>query len=337
MPRVTVCVPTYNRSQLLSETLDSVLKQEYSDFRVVVTDNCSTDNTRDVVEQYRTRDTRVIYHRNRENLGQFGNIDEGIRLTETPYWALLMDDDLWPPDFLKTAVAGLDRHPQASFFSSCAYLATSRSAFPHERPPLFGAFAFIDPIGPDVQYIDREATAALVTYMSIFHPSTFVGRTVSAQRYTPLYSQANWCGDWLFSAQMALEGGLLFAPRLFVFARLHPGAEKTQADNQGLRKAATYEVQEKIFEELNKTGLNDANHWEALATRLGGPAGRHVLRSGILGPCADPAFAPLAVRAFGGSPDKAIHRLRINRRRRKRLKRWIGSLRRQMESLTTFH
>ena len=100
MPRVTVCVPTYNRSQLLSETLDSVLQQEYSDFRVVVTDNCSTDNTREVVEQYRARDTRVIYHRNHENLGQFGNIDEGIRFTETPYWALLMDDDLWPPDFL---------------------------------------------------------------------------------------------------------------------------------------------------------------------------------------------------------------------------------------------
>ena len=125
--------------------------------------------------------------------------------------------------------------------------------------------------------------------------------------------------------------------KFLTFARLHPGAEKTQADKQGLRKTATYEVQEKIFEVLNKTGLNDANHWEALATRLGGPAGRHVLRSGILGPCADPAFAPLAVRAFGGSPDKAIHRLRINQRRRKRLKRWIGSLRRQLESLTTFH
>jgi len=290
MPRVTVCVPTYNRSRLLSETLDSVLQQEYQDFRIVVTDNCSTDDTQAVVEECRARDARVTYHRNLKNLGQFGNIGEGIRLAETQYWSLLMDDDLWPPDFLGTAVTGLDRYPQASFFSSYAYLAASRAAFPQQHPPLFGAFAFVDPVGPNVQYIDREATAALVAFMSLFHPSTFVGRAASARRYTPLYSKANWCGDWLFSAQMALEGGLVFAPRLFVFARLHPGAEKTQANRQSLRKAATYEVQDRIFAPPERNGverrqaLGDAGRAD-LGT--GGPAdaaqrnSRSALRSGI--------------------------------------------------------
>ena len=187
-----------------------------------------------------------------------------------------------------------------------------------------------------MQYIDREATAALVAFMSLFHPSTFVGRAASARRHTPLYSTANWCGDWLFSAQMALEGGLVFAPRLFVFARLHPGAEKTQADRQGLRKAATYEVQDRIFALLNERGLNDARHWEAIADRIWGPVGWQVLRGGIFGPSAEPAFTPLAVRAFGGGPGEAICRARIHRGRRKRMKQSLAWLRRRGASLKLF-
>lgn len=110
--RVTVVIPTYNRAAMLAEAIDSVLAQTYRDFRVVVGDNASTDETPDVVRAF--ADERVSYVRRTENVGLFENFQQSLRGVETEYALLLCDDDQLRPDFLQATVDVLDRQPRTA-------------------------------------------------------------------------------------------------------------------------------------------------------------------------------------------------------------------------------
>ncbi|MEP4192202.1 MAG: glycosyltransferase, partial [Sneathiella sp.] len=68
-PEVTIGMPVYNAGAYLAEALESLLSQSFADFEIVVSDNCSTDNTREIVEVFAERDDRVRLIRQKENIG----------------------------------------------------------------------------------------------------------------------------------------------------------------------------------------------------------------------------------------------------------------------------
>jgi len=114
-PKVTVALTTYNRSPLLKLSLESVLAQDYPDFRVTVLDNASTDDTEAVVRSLAVGDDRITYIRNQTNIGGLGNWNLAIKLNTSPYLTILSDDDLMLPGLISESVRALDEHPQAGF------------------------------------------------------------------------------------------------------------------------------------------------------------------------------------------------------------------------------
>ncbi len=112
-PRVTVAIPTYNRADWLRKAMESVHAQTYTDFRLVVADNASTDNTAEVVAQL--ADSRVEYVRRPTNVGSQANFNLLLSDITTEFVLLLPDDDLLYPEHLEQAVAALDKHPSVGF------------------------------------------------------------------------------------------------------------------------------------------------------------------------------------------------------------------------------
>ena len=110
-PRVTVAIPTFNRAAMLAEAIESVLAQTYDDFRLLVADNASTDETAEVVGSY--EDPRLEYVRRAENLGLLGNFADALSRVDTDYSLIVCDDDSLRPTFLEETVAVLDAHPRA--------------------------------------------------------------------------------------------------------------------------------------------------------------------------------------------------------------------------------
>ena len=108
--RVTVGVPTFNRSSFLGETVASVLGQSYADFRLLICDNASDDDTAELVASL--ADLRVDYIKSESNRGMLANLNRVIDLATTEYLAVVPDDDLLYPEHLRFAVDVLDRHPQ---------------------------------------------------------------------------------------------------------------------------------------------------------------------------------------------------------------------------------
>ncbi|HUW18476.1 MAG TPA: glycosyltransferase family A protein [Sedimentisphaerales bacterium] len=109
MPKVSVIIPTYNRSRLLRGALASVLNQSIADFEVLVVDDGSDDDTASVIQ--RISDKRVRYFR-KDNGGLSSARNFGLTNCTGEYVALLDDDDLFPPDYLKTMVEQLDQKPE---------------------------------------------------------------------------------------------------------------------------------------------------------------------------------------------------------------------------------
>lgn len=113
--RVAVCIPTRNRAGYLRQAIESALKQTYTDFSLIVSDNASTDETPDVVASI--EDERMSYVRLEEDIGWCGNFNNCLDLApaEAEYAVILGDDDLLHPQFLEGAVELLDREERTAF------------------------------------------------------------------------------------------------------------------------------------------------------------------------------------------------------------------------------
>lgn len=108
-PRVTVSIPTHNRSSLLRETLKSVLEQSLEEIEVVVLDNASTDDTPEIIASL--RDPRLHYIRHETNIGAPENLSLAFHVGAAPFIMVLPDDDLMRPGNLERKVSILEGQP----------------------------------------------------------------------------------------------------------------------------------------------------------------------------------------------------------------------------------
>lgn len=116
MPKVTVLMPVYNVGPYVEESIKSVLNQTYTDFSILVIDDCSTDDT--AARVLSIKDPRIRYEKNPHNLGLADNLNRGLSLIDTEYVARFDGDDLAEPDWLQTCMDVLESHPEIGICSS---------------------------------------------------------------------------------------------------------------------------------------------------------------------------------------------------------------------------
>ena len=97
-PIVSVIIPTYNRAHLIDKAINSVLSQTYQDYEIIVVDDASTDNTKEVVKDF--TDSRISYIFHTNNLDISAARNSGIKASQGKYIALLDSDDEWLPEKL---------------------------------------------------------------------------------------------------------------------------------------------------------------------------------------------------------------------------------------------
>ena len=115
MSRITVLMPAYNVGAYIKEAIESVLAQTFKDFTLLVIDDCSTDNTAEVVHSF--SDPRIRYEKNEYNLGLAENLNRGLELSDTELCARMDGDDIAEPNWLETGVKILDTHTEVGICS----------------------------------------------------------------------------------------------------------------------------------------------------------------------------------------------------------------------------
>lgn len=112
---VSICLTTFNRAPVLPATLDSLLAQTFTDFELIVSDDCSTDGTEAICRAYEARDSRIRYVRNDRNLRMPGNLNAAVSRASGRYIANLHDGDVYRPDLIEKWARALDETPTAAF------------------------------------------------------------------------------------------------------------------------------------------------------------------------------------------------------------------------------
>jgi glycosyltransferase involved in cell wall biosynthesis len=135
MSRVDVVIPCYKYARYLRECVQSVLRQEGVDVRVLVIDDCSPDDTPEVARQLCADDDRVAYRRHPENRGHIATYNEGlIEWAGGDYVLLLSADDMLTPGALRRAAELMDAHPDVVFTYGRA-VTTESPAFDSRQTP----------------------------------------------------------------------------------------------------------------------------------------------------------------------------------------------------------
>lgn len=108
-PKVSVCIPTYNCAGYLRLAIASVLAQNYQNLEIVIVDNCSTDSTVILVEEFaKNSDNNIRFYRNGRNIGLVGNLNRCLEYARGTYIKFLMADDVLLPNCLERMAFWLD-------------------------------------------------------------------------------------------------------------------------------------------------------------------------------------------------------------------------------------
>lgn len=161
-PRVSVLMPVYNSQRYVAEAVESVLKQSFPDFELLITDDGSRDRSLKILQSYADKDTRIRL-RSQSNQGLTRTLNAMIQEARGEYVAILEHDDIALPDRLADEVAFLDQHPEVVCVS--------------------GAQDLIDEAGRFLTCLQLPLTnaeiqqAALAGHGSMCHPGAMIRRS----------------------------------------------------------------------------------------------------------------------------------------------------------------
>src|SRR4030042_4089054 len=103
-PLVSIGMAVHNGERYIRQALDSLLAQDYDNFELIISDNASTDKTREICLAYAAKDKRVRYYRNQTNVGALRNFDRVFELSSGEYFMWACHDDYWKPRYLSSCL-----------------------------------------------------------------------------------------------------------------------------------------------------------------------------------------------------------------------------------------
>lgn len=197
-PRVSIGMPVFNGERFIAEAIDSILAQTFEDFELIISDNASIDETEEICRRYAEKDHRVIYIRNRENLGAAYNYNQTFHLSSGEFFKWQPHDDILEPEFLERCVEALDNDP-AAVMSYTGWAPIDETGAPIEKKQ-----ARYQPWRADS--LDPTQRSRFIFRMEARPPSAIYGLFRSdVMRRTKLYRPIHG-GDHIMIAEALLYG-----------------------------------------------------------------------------------------------------------------------------------
>lgn len=125
---VSIIMPSYNTAKFISETIESVSAQTYPNWELIIVDDCSTDNTNEVVKSF-LLDDRIKYIKNEKNSGAAVSRNRALREAKGKWVAFLDSDDLWLPEKLEKQIAFMEKNDY--HFSYTNYIEIDEFSIPN--------------------------------------------------------------------------------------------------------------------------------------------------------------------------------------------------------------
>lgn len=226
MPKISIIIPNYNNARYLNMAIQSVLAQTYKDYEIIIVDDGSTDNSRDIVARFGNA-VRYIYQ---ENQGLAGARNTGIQAAKGELIGLLDADDEWHSDYLEYMVGLSEKHPDAQVFYS---MAQCMDVDGQDLPQFVG--------GPPVE---PEKLYQVLLRANFIIPSTVTFRKKPVVESGCFDVSLRSCEDWDLWFHLLPEGRFLGSFKSLVRYRVHGNSLSTNLNGM---HAAAKKVIEKHF------------------------------------------------------------------------------------------
>ena len=217
-PKVSVIVPNYNYAQYLKERIDSILNQTYQNFELIILDDCSTDNSRDIIEGYRgdSHVSKIVY--NEVNTGSpFMQWEKGINLCSGEWIWIAESDDKASPEFLSILLHKIETTPNAVLaFSDSHFIDSSGNTLFFNNPN--------DSSVKNTHIYEGEAYVhkRMLWSNHIYNASMVLFSRRAYDLISKDYVNYRCCGDWLFWTNLCLQGKIIESCQKLNFFRQHP-------------------------------------------------------------------------------------------------------------------
>ncbi len=240
MPKVSVIIPNYNHAPDLKERIDSILLQTFQDFEIIVLDDNSTDDSRKIIEAYRSHPKVKTIVYNEENSGNtFKQWDFGIGLAQGDYIWIAESDDWCEPSLLQHLVEGIEKDDTCviSYCQSyCVVDGAIRWQSTHHK-----LSEMLD--GHD--FIERY----LVPDPAIFNASMALWRKEKYRTIAKDFISMKLSGDWLFWIVLAQTGKVNINGRLLNYFRKHGNDVSSGAYGSGINFVEAAYIINKLYRE----------------------------------------------------------------------------------------
>jgi len=265
-PLVSIGLPVYNGENFLEEALDSILSQTYSNIELIISDNASTDRTREICEAYAARDDRIRYLYNETNLGAAKNYNLLVDEARGPYFKWAAHDDIIAPTFIERCVEVLEQDPGLVLAYPLSVVIDEHGDIIKRFPPLKGLDS------PS----SHKRFAAHVCRRGV-HQNTVFGVIRTEQLKKTRRIGAFSSSDRVLNGELALRGRFYEVPELLFFKRTHPDAHWKKHQRRRDREVwydpnragvKTYPTWHLFKEHLRSIRLSPLNAYERLMCRL---------------------------------------------------------------------
>jgi glycosyltransferase involved in cell wall biosynthesis len=226
MPKVSVILPVYNCEQYILESVQSVLNQSFFDFELLIIDDCSTDNTLAIINEF--KDSRIKLILKEKNTGYTDSLNYAISIAKGQYIARMDGDDICLPNRFEKQVAFLDENPKIILCGSAIQIIGTSTILRH--PTIY-----------------EDIKIKLCFGNSFYHPSV-MGRieVFQANPYDKTYEPAE---DYDLWTRIAFQGELANLEEVLLWYRVHENQVSTAKSEY--QTTVGYASQYRMFKPLN--------------------------------------------------------------------------------------
>ncbi|RZK19241.1 MAG: glycosyltransferase family 2 protein [Flavobacterium sp.] len=241
MATVSVIVPNFNHSKYLKQRIDSILDQTFTDFEVILLDDCSTDNSKSILDTYigHPKVSHLVY--NQFNSGSpFKQWKKGIDISNGAYIWIAESDDWCEPTLLETLMEGMRKDEQC-VISYCQ----SFSIDDEEKIIFQSNHSRLSEMIDGQTFIEHYLSVPV----AIFNASMVLWKKDKFEQIPHDYMNYKFCGDWLFWIYLSRLGKVNISAKALNYFRKHKDDVSGKAYKTGLNFVEELEIINKIYSE----------------------------------------------------------------------------------------
>ncbi|WP_316810410.1 glycosyltransferase family 2 protein [Pedobacter heparinus] len=252
MPKVSVIIPNYNHAAFLVQRIESVVNQSFQDFEVILMDDCSTDHSKTIIEQYRSHPKVSLIVYNEENTGStFKQWEKGISLSKGEYIWIAESDDWCELNLLEYLVDGIEKDENCVISYCQSYCVQDENKInwvSHDH--------YLSEITDGNAFMKNR----MLLHNPIYNASMVLWKRDFFPKISPEFKNYKLCGDWFFWMDLCRQGKVHISGRLLNYFRKHENDVSGKAMKSGLIYVEALKIINSFFQRglISKKDYNKA-------------------------------------------------------------------------------